>query len=194
MISNHGQNYTIKRINTFIEELQSEISKLKEEQINKKYLESEEGFDLLVKSFNSVSKTRNTEKIKTYAQIVTGAIISKKTFKYNQPELYLRIIDELSEPEIQIAYALYNLKENEKFDIFKRKDKEYPKGITNDAELIAFHNTNFSSEDIRPLLIRIEKTGLIKEMIGGSILGYDGGVYEIEPIFKKLIMFIQFHK
>ena len=123
LISSQGQNYTLNRINTFIEELQSEISKLKEEQINKTFLESEEGFDLLVKSFNSVSKTRNVEKIKIYAQILTGALVSKKKFKYDEPELYLRIIEELSETEIQIAYILYELKEVEKFDIFKRKEK-----------------------------------------------------------------------
>jgi hypothetical protein len=194
LLSARGQNYTIKRINTFISELQSEISELKEEQINKKYLESEKGFDLLVKSFNSASKTRNTEKIKIYAQIVTGAIVSKTVFKYDEPELYIRIIDELSETEIKIAYALYQLKEVEGYDIFKRKEKEYPKGIANDSELIASTHPEYNSEDLRPLLIRIEKTGLIKEMVGGSILGYDGGIYNIDPIFKKLIMFIQKHK
>jgi len=89
MFSSRGQSYIIRRIEGFIEELKEQVSHLEESKINHEFLETEEGFDLLVKAFNSSARTRQQEKLKLYARIIKESLTAGKEFEEEDAELYL---------------------------------------------------------------------------------------------------------
>lgn len=186
LLSSSGQTFVTKRIENFIYELQNEISFLQKDKINNKYLESEEGFDLIIKSFNSASKTRQQEKLKLYARIVAGAITEGKEYDEDEPELFLKITEELSVKELRIAKCLYEYKELKKI----KKDVESGNKDTTDAYLLSQTYPEFKKEELISILVRLEKTGLVRELVG-MYLGYMGGQYLINPLFKRFMTYMQ---
>jgi hypothetical protein len=154
---------------------------LKNEEINRLYLNSEEWFDLIIKAFNCASKTRQQEKLRLFAQIVKNSIVVGKDFEEDEPELYLKIVDELTPIEMRVAKCLYDLiDKNQKNDV----NKNGANGIILSAEY-----PEFSSEELTSIFVRIERTGPIREL-NGSYYGYEGGTYLINPLFKKFKTFI----
>lgn len=185
LLSSSGQNFVIKRIETFISELNNQIEQLDKSKINHTFLEKEEGFDLIIKAFNSASRTRHNEKLKLYAKIIKGALTEGKEFQEEDPELYLEIIEELSVKEIRVAKCLYELKEIEKENIKDNQD-----GFGNDALWLSKKYPEFDKDELTSIFVRIERTGLIKELVG-SYLDYGGGMYLINPLFRKFIDYIE---
>jgi hypothetical protein len=189
LLSSSGQNFVIKRIETLIAELNNQLGQLDKSKINHDFLETEEGFDLVVKAFNSASRTRQNEKLKLYAKIIKGALTEGKEYQEDDPELYLKIIEELSVKELRVAKCLYELKEVKK----KNPEQDNPNGkqdgMTNDAWWLSKQYPEFDKDELVSIFIRLERTGLIKELVG-SFLGYGGGQYLVNPLFKKFIDFI----
>jgi hypothetical protein len=189
LLSSKGQNFISKRIQRLIKELELEIFELKEEQINKEYLETEEGFDLIIQTFNAASKTRQKEKLKLYAQVVKSAININKTYQEEEPELFLKIAEELSLKEFRVAMALYEIKETN-FEEEKEKLKGQEEKLPNDAAWLSERYPEFDKDELVSIFIRLEKTGLIKELVG-SFLGYGGGKYLINPLFKRFVNYLK---
>ena len=193
LLSSTGQNFVIKRIENFIAELDREISTLNESKINYDFFQSEEGFDLIIKAFNSVSKTRQQEKLILYARIIKGTITLDKSFEVDDPEIYLNIVEELSVKELKVARFLYELKEinvlTEQEIAEAEIDKKKNGHSINDAGILSNRYTDLNKDDLISVFIRLERTGLIKEVVG-SYMGYTGGKYLINPLFKKFMAFI----
>jgi hypothetical protein len=189
LLSSSGQNFVIRRIETFISELNDQLGQLDKSKVNHDFLQTEEGFDLVVKAFNSASRTRQNEKLKLYAKIIKGALTEGKEYQEDDPELYLQIIEELSVNELRVAKCLYELKEVKK----KNPEQDNPNGkqdgMTNDAWWLSKQYPEFDKDELVSIFVRLERTGLIKELVG-SFLGYGGGQYLINPLFKKFIDFI----
>lgn len=190
LLASKGQNFVIRRIESFIDELKKEISDLQETQVNKELLETEEGFDLIVKAFNSASRTRQQEKLKLYARIVKSALTDSKEFEEDEPELFLKIIEELSVKELRVAKCLYELKEIKKQDPEDDNPNGKQDGMTNDAWWLSKHYPEFDKDELISIFVRLERTGLIKELVG-SFIGYSGGQYLINPLFKRFMNFIE---
>lgn len=190
ILSSSGQKFIIERIEKFINEFKEEISQLQETQLNKRYLETEEGFDLIVKAFNSAARTRQQEKLKLYARIIKGALTEGKEYEEDEPEIFLKIVEELSVKELRVAKYLYELKEIKK----KKPDDDNPNKkqdrMTNDAWWLSKHYPEFDKGELVSILVRLEKTGLIKELVG-SFLDYGGGQYLINPLFRRFMNFIE---
>ena len=136
LLSSKGQKFISKRIQSLIEQLELEISELKGEQINKEYLETEEGFDLIIQTFNAASKTRQKEKLNLYAQVVKSAINNDKTYHEDETELFFKISEELSLKEFRVAMALYEIKETN-FEEEKEKLKGQEEKLTNDSSWLS---------------------------------------------------------
>ncbi len=184
LLSFSGQNFVIKRIETFIKELNEQVSQLTEDKINKDFLTTEQGFDLIVKAFNSASRTRQQEKLRLYSKIVKGTLIEGKEFEEDEPEMFLRVIEELTVKELKIARCLYELKET--------KEQNENDGIDcgeNDADWLSNKYKEFDKDELISIFIRLERTGLIRELVG-MYMGYMGGRYLINPLFKKFMTFI----
>lgn len=189
LLSSSGQNFVIKRIETFISELNNQLKQLDNSKINQDFLATEAGFDIIIKAFNSAARTRQDEKLKLYAKIIKGALTDSKTYEEDEPEIYLRIIEELTVKELRVAKCLYELKEIKK----KGQEQDNPNcnqdGMTNDVWWLSKHYPEFDKDELVSIFIRLERTGLIKELVG-SFMGYGGGQYLINPLFKKFADFI----
>jgi len=189
LLSSSGQNFVIRRIETFISELNNQIGQLDKSKINHDFLEKEEGFDLIIKAFNSASRTRQNEKLKLYAKIIKGALTEGKEFQEEDPELYLQIIEELSVKELRVAKCLYELKEIKKINPEEDNPNGNQDGMTNDAWWLSKKYPEFDKDELVSIFVRLERTGLIKELVG-SFIGYGGGQYLINPLFRKFIDYI----
>ncbi len=184
LLSALGQNFVIKRIEHFIAELNSQIALLDSNKINHDFLKSEEGFDLIVKSFNSASRTRQREKINLYAKILKNALTEGKEYEEEEPEMFLKIIEELSIREFKVATLLFKEKVNM---------RPHESVRTVDALSLAKENSEFSRDELVYILVRLEKTGLIKEHIF-TVHGSGGGSYQVNKLFIKFMDFIDASK
>jgi hypothetical protein len=184
LLSSSGQNFVIRRIEKLISELNEQIGELNKSKINHDFLETEEGFDLMIKAFNSASRTRQNEKLKLYAKIIKGALTEGKEYQEDEPELYLQIIEELSVKEIRVAKCLYELRQVETENINLNSEH-----INNDASLLSLKYSEFNKDELVSIFVRLERTGLIKEQVG-NIFDYDGGHYLINPLFRKFTDYI----
>ena len=61
---------------------------------------------------------------------------------------------------------------------------------TNDAFWLAKHYPMFEKDELDYILPRLEKTGLVKELVG-SFIGYGGGTYNPTPLFDQFIGYIE---
>lgn len=179
ILSNNSQRFEKRRIEKIFDFLHNELSAIAENKINKSFLESEEGYDLIYKATIAAKETRQNEKLLLYARIVKSALNNDKTYKDGDPELFLKIIQELSVSELRVSWLLYKLKAN--------PPKDYE---GNDSTMLARLYPEYTSEDLVSIFLRLEKTGLIKELVG-SYIGYGGGTYNITNLFKRLIEYIE---
>jgi hypothetical protein len=184
LLSSSGQNFVIRRIEKLISELNEQIGQLNESKINHDFLETEEGFDLMIKAFNSASRTRQNEKLKLYAKIIKGALTEGKEYQEEEPELYLQIIEELSVKELRVAKCLYELKEVKTENSENENINLNSDNINNDALWLSHKYPEFDKEELVSIFVRLERTGLIKELVG-NYFDYDGGQYLINPLFRK---------
>lgn len=190
LLSSSGQKFIMKRIEYFITELQNELANLKENQINKDFFETEEGFDLIIKAFGSASRTRQVKKLNLYARIVKSAINDSIDFEEEEPEIFLKIVEELSVKELRVAKCLYELKEIKKQNPEDDNPNKDQNVMANDAWWLSKHYPEFDKDELISIFIRIERTGLIKEFVG-SYISYTGGKYAINPLFKRFMNFLE---
>ena len=179
-----GQKIVDQRLREFIKKLTEELNKVSESKVDKKYLDSEEWFDVVIKAMDSARKTRDTEKISWYAKILRGAVALGDRIDFD-PEAYLQVLTELSSNELRVAKVIFEMQ------------KEGPKD--GEDELFWAHNKGWrelpqkcyfiSKDDLAFILLRLQKAGFIREITGGR-LDYQGGTYVMTPTFRKLMRYI----
>jgi hypothetical protein len=184
MLSNNAQKITGRRINLLLETLKNDVKKVKEEVIDREYLETEEFFDLIRKIMEATIKTRDNEKIQLYSRILCNAMLKDSAAK-NLAEDYLSVLAELSLRELHLAKVIYRMQYNK----IKQKNNELQMAVKagwndlpNKAKILA--------NELDFLLKRLERTGLIKEITGGYT-NYSGGVYIITPTFVSLMNYLK---
>lgn len=165
-----------KRILSLIDELARQIEDIHENLIDYKYLDSEEWYDLLFSAFEKAIKTRSEEKIKYYANILKTSVIDVDIRK--QAEDFINVLSELSEIEINIAKII-----SEHITISINENPRGDEGLLNQF----LQDCNFvDAKDLQFYLKRLEKSGLVNEIVG-MYLGYSGGIYEMTATFSKIL-------
>jgi hypothetical protein len=110
LLTEKGNNWREQRLVEFLSNIESRIENL-ESNITEKAINdlsnSEETYDLLIQSFNSVIRTRHSDKISFYANILVNHIISSENQRYSS-ELLISILDNLTMDEIKYLSALHN--------------------------------------------------------------------------------------
>lgn len=189
ILSATAQNFIGRRIEKLLAELQIETSKLSFEKIDKNFLESEEWFDILLKSFEHTAKTRHEFKIKLFSKIITSSIRIDRKCDKEEPEMFLKLIDELLVKELQVLFIFYKMNKNPK-TYPPLPENQNEKLINGNAKWINYYHTEFKEEELVSILLRLEKNGLIKEVVG-MIVGYEGGRYEINSVTERFFNFIK---
>ncbi|MBU1854851.1 MAG: hypothetical protein KKF89_03965 [Nanoarchaeota archaeon] len=177
LFSAKGNEIIFNRINSFLDFLDEEMKLIDESKIDTSFLETQEWFDLVYKSFDEVKKTRLNEKQKLFARI-----LAKSTYNHddiNKIELYQNILSELSPNEFKVAlHLLSNIDTSESEDYKTRK--EFWDNLTVE---------DFSKEIISDSISRLFSLGLLSERYG-AILGYSGGHYIINCLLKDFLNYI----
>jgi hypothetical protein len=180
---------TQKRIVEFLESLKEEMSHIKEERIDTAYLQSPEFSDIIFKLIEASLRTRDREKTRLYAKFLRGAVLLQNR---NQSSLedYLATLIELTPIELEVARTIYQQQHNSELEpnesilqwAWRKGWKDLPNQVA-----------SVSKEDLPFILLRIERSGLVKE-VTGSYIGYDGGVFVVTDTFRKLMHFIDDEK
>ena len=96
-----------ERIISFFQELASELKIIDEDKVNKEYLISEEFGYLIEETMERIAKTYQKEKIKAYKNILLNSITDKET-NQDIKELYLHLVDELTDYDIEVLKHINN--------------------------------------------------------------------------------------
>lgn len=186
ILTSKGQQISYNRLLSFINELENEIQKIDNRLINLEFINSEEFYDLLVKSIEASLKTRHEEKRKLFAKIIKNRCLVQESDL--NPEFYLEIINELTIEELIVARKLYELKTTYTLEELAKEYKVKPVEIKKDKDALALVLSDFpiDKDDYTFILLRLQKVGLIKEETG-NLFGNEGGMYEITRTFDKLI-------
>lgn len=190
LLSTPGQKFMEERVEYLINQLEKEIAKLQEDSIDKNYLKTEEGYDLINKTFAIAARTRQRKKLDFLAKILKGAIVSSKSS--NDPEFYVKLIDELNEKELEIALLIYKVKTQKEQEKKNEELKDESTGMSaGDPHWISKNYPQFSKDELQYILPRLEKTGLIKELVG-SYMGYGGESYKLTQLIHDFVNFIEY--
>ena len=184
LFASKGQQIVQERIMELLEDLKAEMSLLQGETVDKKYLESEEWFDLILRGIEAATKTRNREKIHLYAKVLKGAVTVQNREEFS-PEEYLVILAELTPKEIEVARAIYEQQSDRPQDGENELQWAERKGW----EQLSEQCPSVPKEDLPFILLRLQRSGLIHE-ITGTYVGYGGGVYVITEPFRKLMRYL----
>lgn len=185
VFASEGQRAFKERVFKLLEIVRERMETVEEEAVDKKYLESEEFVDLVLKAFEFSTKTRDKEKIRWYAQILTESTMRNKQEGYS-PEEYMYLISDLSPQELRVARSLY---------------RERPKDNTWESWTEQVCNeVGTDKADLQLALSRIRSSGLIEEEIAGVD---EGGLYihtrepkevlyyRVASPFEKLMKFLE---
>ncbi len=183
IFSSRGQALAAQRLTQFIDDLRTEMRLLETRVVDKDYLESEQWVDLVMRAMEAAARTRDREKIRLYAKILKGAV-SNRNLREFSPEEYLTILSEMTPLEIQVATSIYR----QQSDRPQEGENELTWAQRKEWDKIP-ERVSVSHDDMPFILIRLERTGLIKE-ITGAFWGYEGGVYVVTEAFRKMMQFL----
>lgn len=179
LMTSKWQNSIHERIEIYLKAITEEFEEIEENKIDKTFLESEEFMDLFINSLNLASRTRSKDKIKTYSKIIKGSLVIENDI-FN-PEDYLNVLAELTHNELSFALNFYKLKINV---------DPYLSSGENDIIYTSKNFNNINKEQAEYYLKRLEKVGLVSEIVG-SFMGYVGGDYKLTELFKSLMNYIK---
>jgi len=183
-LATKAQKIVNDRIMNLFNELIAEMSTLEDRMVDKDYIDSEEFIELFTKTIETASKTRSKEKIKLYAKLLKGATKFQDRKKYS-PEEYLQVLSELTMKELEVAKAIYKQQRKE-----KRKDEnELQWALRCGWEKLEKDCPLIPKEDFQFILLRLEKSGLIRELPAGW-LG-EGGIFVITDVFRKIMKYLK---
>jgi|AntAceMinimDraft_9_1070365.scaffolds.fasta_scaffold122079_1 hypothetical protein len=179
ILSSRGATIIQNRILAYIEALKNQLNDLSSENVFKDYLNSEDFFDLIVKSFDIASKTSGENKIKLLSSIVKHSI-KKPSNKINEDLLY--IIENLNENDI--VYMLF-LNDNipnppkEKIRVSGLKARELHKVYPDESEDVHLFN-----------LMKLEKLGLLHRN-PSVVTEMEGIPYNPTKYFEVLLQYLK---
>ena len=183
-LTTKAQKIVNDRIMSLFDKLREEMNTLEDRMVDKNYINSEEFIDLFIRTIDTAAKTRNKEKIKLYAKLLKGAIKFQDRMKYS-PEEYLQVLSELNIKELEVAKAVYRQQKQER----REDENELEWALRCGWEELEKECPSIPKEDFRFIFLRLEKSGLIRELPPG-FLG-EGGIFMITDVFKKIMKYLE---
>ena len=119
LLSIKGSKWREERLKTFLADLDKRVGEIEDQEVIKKISESEEFYDLIVLSMNSIIKTRHRKKIECYSNILLNSLVLPKS-KISS-ELLIATLDAITIDEIEYLSELKNNSNEIKIDIIEGK-------------------------------------------------------------------------
>lgn len=183
VLSSEGQKIVQARVMQMLKDLEREMGGMQESMVDKRYLGSEEFFDLILKAIEAAARTREREKIRIYARVLKGAVTIQDR-EGTSPEEYLAILSELTLREIQMARVVYEQSERapKTGTLLSKREKRIAQ--------LSKRCPSIPRDDLQFILLRLQRSGLMYEMVG-TYAGYTGGTYIITQVFHKLMDYLE---
>jgi len=183
-LSSYADEIYKKRIETALDNLNSEIKDLQKSELNEDFLKSELFFDIFRLYLEKSIRTRQNEKIQYYARLLREAI--KFPEKIEQGEQDIEKISSLSILDLVIMKYMYekNLQDSE---LFSNPDElisgsKLVKQIPNNLPEI----NHLKKSEIELSINNLISKGLVREY-AGSAGTYGGGWYFITPLLNEIM-------
>jgi len=190
-ISTKAENIFKNRVTKTIEALTEEIEKVGNN-INKKFLESEDFFDLLLIYMEKCVRTRNIDKVRINSKILVGSLVVDNSGGNDFAEDMLNKFADLNPNDIKLASFIYEKQKEGVPLIPKHSDAPDELQFVNSRNWDTIQNeASLDKLEFNLALLKLSQAGLIKEVMG-SYIGYFGGKYIITDIFRKLMQFISY--
>lgn len=106
LLSIKGSKWREERLKEFLTDLDKRVEEMENQELIEKISQSEEFYDLVVQSMNSVVKTRHRKKIECYANILINNLANPKS-KISS-ELLISVLDTITIDEIEYLTELKN--------------------------------------------------------------------------------------
>lgn len=187
LLSGKASKIQSERIMKALELLKSEFETVSEHMIDSKYLESEEFYDILIHFFEKIVRTNSKNKIQYYVKILKSDILKFKT--NTESSSLLETLSELSNLEVLCLGYIYN-------HVVKKEDSVAEDNLNKqeiwvNADLLneLLKQQSIIDVDSDFILLRLEKSGFVKEKTG-SYIGYAGGAYNITFALRNLMKII----
>ncbi|HKJ77522.1 MAG TPA: hypothetical protein VKA64_10005 [Gammaproteobacteria bacterium] len=177
-----GSEIAQRRVLHLANTLREEMEQLAESAVDKSFLESEEFRDLSLRAFEAASRTRHEEKVRWYAKILRKEV-STDGLRDDSAEAYINTLADLTLREILVAQALWNQQ-----GLAQRNHGENDLQFATRMgwENLSDECPGISPEDLPFCLSRLERAGLVREVVG-TFLDYEGGVFVVTYAFEKLM-------
>src|SRR3989339_28063 len=107
LLSKKGEKIRERRINELFANINDRLEKIEDKESLDEYLNTEEFYDLFIKVLNTVIRTRHSEKINGYANILINHLTTMKSENENS-ELMVNTLDSLVTEELNYLSDLYN--------------------------------------------------------------------------------------
>jgi len=178
-------------IDALKEDMQERMETVADSTLDKEYLESDEFFDLVMRALDATIRTRDGEKRRLYARILTESTIRSKR-EGHSPEEYLDLIADLTPRELRVARMLYTDwpgegDENRELDKADEAWRDWQDKVR--AEV------GIDGADLQLILGRLRSSGLATESVmdlpfgGGSLVALPP--YWVSRPFEKLMRFLE---
>jgi hypothetical protein len=181
LLSSGAQHVTERRLVALFDAVKTEFASLKEGQVSRDYLQSEEWFDLLLRAMENATRTRDADKIHLYAKLLRSATTSDEPTSIPFED-YLAVLADMSVAEVKVTLAIYEMQKEPPppgvSELNWAKSQGWEQFVSSPKVV--------SVEDLPFVLSRLVKAGLIREIVG-AYLGYAGGVYAATDVLRRLM-------
>tara|TARA_R110001599_G_scaffold304803_1_gene511118 strand:- start:209 stop:928 length:720 start_codon:yes stop_codon:yes gene_type:complete len=105
MLTQKGQEFVVKRLETFLGELQQRINEVEKDAISIK--DEEAVFDLIQTTCESVVRTRSEEKIRRFARLASDYLLHERN--WDETEIAISLVAELTDTHVHILQYISNM-------------------------------------------------------------------------------------
>ena len=184
ILTSEAQRASKERVFRLLEEMRAWMEQLEADVVVEEYLGSEEFIDLVMKAFDSATKTRDEKKIRLYARILTESTVRDKQGEYF-PEEYLNVLASLTPKQVEVAWTIYAVQG-------EPRESVHPEGSEgwHEEKQAWCERTGLHASQLIFMLKGLVAVGLVAQ-IGRNKPGTIAVEYSITPSFKEMMEFLE---
>ena len=158
-----------RRMENLVLAVEVEVHLVDESKIDFSYFQTDEFYDVVRRVFEYTLRTGDQKKIKLYARIlVRTPILNYAVFRPNVED-YLRILLELSSPDVMLAREVFRQQKESQEDFSTVEENEL-KNVKNSGWDQLPDITGMSKSDFMLSVVKLVRTGLLIQVIGTCML------------------------
>lgn len=182
LVTSRGTELAQQRVTALLDDLRAGLQRVTEAKVDQSFISSEAWDDLVMRAFRTAADTRDRDKIRFLAAVLTGSVTLDDGAGLDAESL-LGVIADLSPADLAFARALYARMTGPRSAEESVMGEIVYWGVrTGSWEWVP----SAAGNDIVFRLKRLERVGLIEE-ITGAFFDYGGGAYRLTPTFARLM-------